>query len=112
MLGVVKHLCVDESVLLLLIIIIIIIGRSDTFLFLVDEAAEDERTRTADSVRVERVRDEAVRETITEVGRVSGELSGDGEASTAESSDADRFGEGCLGAAEGEVSDGDGRERE
>lgn len=109
MLGVIKQLCVDELDLLLMIIIII---GSDTFLFLLNEAAEDEWTRAADSLRVERVGDEAVREAVTEVRGERGKLSGDREASASEASDADGFGEGGVSAAEGEVSDGDGREGE
>jgi hypothetical protein len=114
MLWVFKHLCEDELIFLLLLIItvIMIIGGSDTFLFFIDEATEDERTRTADSVRVKRVRDETIREAITEMRRVNSELSGKRETSTAESSDADRFSESGVSAAEGEVRDGDGRERE
>lgn len=105
MLGVIKQLCVDELDLLLMIII-----GSDTFLFLLDEASEDEWTRAADSLRVERVGDEAVREAVTEVRGERGELSGDREASASEASDADGFGESGVSAAEGEVSDGEGRE--
>lgn len=107
MLGVIKQLCVDELDLLLMIIIII---GSDTFLFLLNEAAEDEWTRAADSLRVERVGDEAVREAVTEVRGERGKLSGDREASASEASDADGFGESAVSAAEGEVSDGEGRE--
>lgn len=102
MLGVIEQLRVHELDLLLISII-------DTFLFLlVGEASEDERTRTSDSLRVERVRDEAVREAVTEVRRERGELRGDGEASASEAGDADGFGESGVSAAEGEVSDGDG----
>lgn len=108
MLGVIKQLCVHELDLLLMIVII----GSDAFLLLLDEASEDEWTRTADSLRVERVRDEAVREAVTEVRCERGELRGDREASASEASDADGFGEGGVSAAEGEVSDGDGREGE
>lgn len=58
------------------------------------------------------MRDETVREAVTEVRRVNSELSGKRETSAAESSDADRFSKSCVSAAEGEVGYGDGWERE
>lgn len=102
-LGVIKQLRVHELDLLLLLIVINI----NTFLFrlvLVDEASEDERTRAADSLRVERVRDEAVGEAVTEARRERGELRGEREASASEAGDADGLGESGVSAAEGEVS--------
>lgn len=108
MLGVIKQLRVHELDLLFLIII------NNTFLFLVlvDEASEDERTRASDSLRVERVRDEAVGEAVTEARRERGELRGEREASASEAGDADGLGESGVSAAEGEVSEGEGREGE
>ena len=58
------------------------------------------------------MRDQAIRESVSEVGSEGGNLSGEGEHAAAEPGDAEGLVEGTVGAAEGEVFDNKRSERD
>ena len=66
-------------------------------------AAENEWTRFANSLFIERVRNQTVRETVTEVWREGSKLRGEGQQAPTETRDAGGFGECGVGATKGEV---------
>jgi len=66
-------------------------------------AAENEWTRFANSLLIERVRNQTVRKTVTEVWGEGSKLRREGQQAPTETCDAGGFGECGVGATEGEV---------
>ena len=65
----------------------------------------NEWTRSPNSLKAERVRDQTIRKSISKLRNNGGNVSVQREHAVAETGDAEGFGERGVGAAEGEVSD-------